>query len=208
MSFSASQFANSLIEHLGLGGIAIGVFLNGLGVPGLSEVLLPSGGVAVREGKMNLVPLLIVAMVAQLAGVTVAYVIARYGGLELVERYGKYILISNRELEAANRALTKRPWMIVVGGFIPGLQGFIGYVGGIANLSYGRFIASVFVGKTIWIASLVGFGYALGNQVSQLDGYIRKFGIIVLVLVIAAIVWYVWTHRDKSAKSSKTNKEA
>jgi membrane protein DedA with SNARE-associated domain len=136
-------------------------------------------------------------MIAQLVGVSVAYWIAKYGGIELVERYGKYILISKKELDAANRALTKRPWMIVVGGCIPGIQGFVGYVGGIADLSYRRFIVSVFFGKLIWIGGLVALGYALGSQVARLDAIIRQFGIIILVLVIAAVVWYVWTHRDK-----------
>ena len=198
MSFSVTQVATNLIEQLGLTGITIGVFLNGLGVPGISEVMLPLSGVAVREGKMSLVPLLIVAMIAQLIGVSLAYLIAKYGGIELVERYGKYILISKKELESANRALTKRPWMIVVGGFIPGIQGFIGYVGGIADLSYRRFIASVFIGKLIWIGGLVALGYALGSQVARLDSIIRQFGIIILVLVIAAIVWYVWSPRERA----------
>jgi membrane protein DedA with SNARE-associated domain len=196
MSFSASQFANSLITQLGLGGIAVGVFLNGLGVPGISEVLLPLAGVAVREGKMSLLALLPVALAAQMAGVSVAYAIARFGGIELVERYGKYILVSKTELDSANRALTKRPWLIVVGGTIPGIQGFIGYVGGLAELSYKRFFVSVLMGKLIWIGGLVGLGYALGNQVSKLDGIIRQFGIIVLVLVITFVVWYVWKHRE------------
>jgi membrane protein DedA with SNARE-associated domain len=198
MSLSVTQVATNLIEQLGLTGIAIGVFLNGLGVPGISEVMLPLSGVAVREGKLSLIPLLIVAIIGQLAGVTAAYAIAKYGGIELVERYGKYILISNKELESANRALTKRPWMIVIGGFIPGIQGFVGYVGGLADLSYGRFITSVFIGKLIWVGGLVALGYALGGQIAMLDNIIRQFGIIVLVLVIAAIVWYVWSHRERA----------
>ncbi len=203
MSFSASQIATNLIEQLGLAGIAIGVFLNGLGVPGLSEVMIPLSGVAVREGKISLIPLLVVAMIGQLVGVSLAYLIAKYGGLELVERYGKYILISHHELDAANRTLTKHPWMIVVGGFIPGIQGVIGYVGGIADLSYKRFIVSVFIGKLVWVGGLVALGYALGSQVAVLDSIISKFGIIILVLVILAIVWYVWTHRDKPVDTKK-----
>ena len=54
--------AISLIDHLGLAGIAIGVFFNGLSAPGLSEVLLPLAGVAVKQGKLNvlvLVPVVI-----------------------------------------------------------------------------------------------------------------------------------------------------
>jgi membrane protein DedA with SNARE-associated domain len=200
MSASVSQFANNLIDHLGLGGIAVGVFLNGLGIPGISEVLLPLSGVAVRDGHQSLYTLLPVAMIAQLAGVSLAYAIARYGGIGLIERYGKYILISHKELQSAHRQFNKHPWLIVVGGCVPGIQGFIGYIGGIADLNYGRFLASVAVGKVIWIGGLVALGYALGNQVDKLDGILSQLGLVVLVLVIIVIIWYLWSHRSHEDK--------
>src|SRR6266403_2153377 len=92
--------ASNLVDRLGVFGIGIGVFLNGLSVPGLSEVLVPLGGVAVRQGRMDLASLLVVSMVMQLLGVTCAYFLARYGGIALVEKYGKYVLISPHELES------------------------------------------------------------------------------------------------------------
>jgi membrane protein DedA with SNARE-associated domain len=202
MSTTISQLTNNLIDHLGLAGIAIGVFLNGLGVPGLSEILLPLTGVAIRHGHQNAWLVLPTVYIAQLAGVTAAYAIARYGGISLVERYGKYILVSSHELHAAHRAFTKRPWLIVLGGCVPGIQGFIGYIGGIADLSYGRFLASVAIGKLIWIGGLVALGYALGNQVDKLSGIIRQLGIIVLALAIIAVIWYLWSHRKPQKETT------
>src|ERR1700733_5548848 len=109
-----SSAAVTLVGHLGVAGIALGVFLNGLGVPGLGEVLLPLGGLGVKQGQLNFWWLVAVALVAQLAGLTVAYAIARYGGIALVERYGKYVLISKHDLDSAHRLFTRHGGALVV----------------------------------------------------------------------------------------------
>jgi membrane protein DedA with SNARE-associated domain len=202
MSFSA--FATGLIDHLGVLGIGLGVFLNGLGVPGLSEVLVPLGGVAVQQGRMNLGVLVAVAMVAQLVGVSLAYFIARMGGLPIIERYGKYILISSRELDAAQRAFDKYgDWLVVFGAFIPGIQGFIGYVAGVAQMNYARFLMSVFVGKLVWIGGLLYLGLALGDNLELIDRGIKQIAVVVLATVVVFGVWYVRRHRRNKARDAQ-----
>lgn len=186
----------TLVNHVGVGGIAAGVFLNGLGVPGLGEVLLPIGGLAVREGRMNLVVLVAAALVAQLAGVTAAYLIARFGGLALVERYGKYVLISRHDLAAAHRAGQRYGGrLVLVGAFVPGLQGFIGYVAGLTEVSFGRFLAAAAVGKLIWIGALVALGMVLGSHLGLIDRGIKQISVVVLVGLVALVIWHVMRHR-------------
>jgi membrane protein DedA with SNARE-associated domain len=193
---SISQIALGLVSAFGVLGVGIGVFLNGLGIPGISELLLPLGGVGVVQGKMSLVGLVVVAMLAQLAGVSVAYFVARTGGLDLVERYGKYVLVSTRELEAAQRAFERYgQWLVVFGAFIPGVQGFIGYVAGVAKMHYGRFVASVLVGKLVWVGGLVYLGMVLGDHLDLIDRSIKQVAVVVLAAILVAGVWYVRRHR-------------
>lgn len=192
-----STIATTFIDRLGAAGIGAGVFLNGLGVPGFSEVLLPLGGVAVRQGQLSLVPVFVIAMVCQLAGVSIAYAIARYGGVAMVERYGRYILVSHRELKAAQRAFDKHgEWLILFGAFIPGIQGFIGYVGGLAEMNYARFIVSAFVGKLVWVGGLLYLGSVLGNHLDLIDRSIKQIAVIVLLALILFIIWYVRYNRQ------------
>lgn len=197
---SITGWAVELVSTLGLAGIAVGVFLNGMGVPGISELLLPLGGLGVSQGKMSLVWLLLVAMGAQLAGVTAAYWLARTGGLELVERYGKYILVSRRELHAAQRAFERYGAQLVLfGAFIPGIQGFIGYVAGVAEMRYRRFLLFVFLGKLVWIGGLVYVGAVLGDNLELIDRSIKQVGVIVLAALVIAGIWYVRRHRRQRA---------
>ena len=193
---SVSGLALTAIDRMGVLGVGLGVFLNGMGVPGISEIMLPLGGVGAAQGRLSLAWLLVVAMVAQLAGVSVAYWLARTGGLELIERYGKYVLVSKRELNAAQRAFDKYGSPLVLfGAFIPGIQGFIGYIAGVARMNYGRFIAAVFVGKLVWIGGLVYLGSVVGDHLDLIDRSIKQIGVVVLAAVILLGIWYVRRHR-------------
>jgi membrane protein DedA with SNARE-associated domain len=194
-----SSFAASLIDHLGLVGVAIGVFLNGLSIPGLSEVLLPLSGLAVARGQLNLAALLVAAMTAQLAGVSVAYLIGRRGGVPVIERYGKYVLISHHHLLAAHRAFERYGGrLVVVMAFIPGLQGLVGYVAGIAEMQYSRFLLAVFVGKVVWIGGLVYAGSVLGDHVTVIDQLVKEIGLVMLVVLAGGVAWYIWRHQRRS----------
>ncbi len=195
-----------LISSLGVGGIGLGVFLNGLGVPGLSEVLLPLGGAAVSHGRMNLVVLLLVALVSQLVGLSAAYFIAKYGGHALIVKYGKYILVSHRELAAVEKTFEKYgQWLVLFGAFIPGIQGFIGYVAGLAEMNFARFVIAALVGKLVWIGGLVYLGSVLGSHVGAILASMRQVGVLVLAAVLGVGFWYLYTHRqrrrDKGAKN-------
>jgi membrane protein DedA with SNARE-associated domain len=194
---TASGFAAILIDRLGVIGIGIGVFFNGLGVPGLSEVLLPLGGLGIRQGHINVVAMFIVVMVCQIVGLSVAYWIARAGGLPLVERYGKYVFISHRDITSAERAFNKYGVrMIAVGAFVPGIQGFIGYAAGFAQMNYIRFILAAFIGKLVWVSCLMYLGWILGSHLEVLDRFIQQFGIFVLLIGVIVGIWYVRRHRQ------------
>ena len=194
--------ALALVHRLGMAGIAIGVFFNGLSVPGLSEVLLPLAGVAVKQGVFNIFVLLPVVVVAQLLGVSLAYVIGRRGGLPLISVYGKYFFISHHDLGTAQKAFDKYGGpLVIVGSFIPGVQGLVGYVAGIAEMNYGRFLLAVFAGKLVWIGGLLLLGYGVGGHLAYLDRSIRQIGVVILAAVLVAGIWYVRRHqRHKGAK--------
>jgi membrane protein DedA with SNARE-associated domain len=202
------HFATSLIDRLGLLGVGIGVFLNGMGIPGLSEVLLPLAGVAIRQGSQSFIQVFAVALVAQLTGTCLAYAIARGGGLPLIERYGKYIFISRRELDATERAFNRYGGRIVViGAFVPGSQGFIGYAAGVARMNFGWFFLSILVGKIIWVAGLLYAGVLVGDHIGLVDKSIKEIGLVVLALLGAALIWYIYNHKRSNRRSAENSRE-
>ena len=200
---TTSQYAIHFIDKIGIPGMATGLFLNGMGVPGLSEVLLQLGGLAARAGSQNIFILFVLAMVFQLAGNSLSYVIARYGGVEVVDKYGKYIFLSSSDLEKANKFLSKNRWFLVIGGFVPGIQGFIGYIGGLSKIDYLRFISLVAIGKIIWVGGLLAVGYGFGKYIGTIDYILSRFGIAIVATSILALIWYIWSHRTKKVKKNE-----
>jgi membrane protein DedA with SNARE-associated domain len=205
---SVTHFATGLIDHLGLVGIGFGVGLNGLGVPGISEVLLPLAGVDVRLGSQDLGSVLIAAFIGQFIGLMGAYLIGRYAGLEAITRYGRYILVTPHELARAQRAFERfgAP-LVVIGAFVPGIQGLIGYIAGIAGYPRGRFIVFAALGKLVWIGGLVELGYLLGNNTEQLDAVIGRVGFAVGSLLIGLLIWYIY-HQTRRTDETRPTKPA
>ena len=188
----ATAIADLFSNGLGQGGIGLGLLLNGLGVPGLSEVLLPLSGALVRQGNLDLASLVAVALVAQMIGLVIAYFIARYGGVALVEKYGRYVLLSHKELARSQRAFDSYGvWLVFVGSFAPGLQGAVGYVAGLAEMNLAKFLVAATLGKIIWVGALIYLGIILGNNLDLIDRSIKQIGVIVLAAVIIAIIWYI-----------------
>jgi membrane protein DedA with SNARE-associated domain len=142
-------------------------------------------------------------MVAQLLGVSLAYVIGKRGGRPIIERYGRYILVSHQELEQAEKLFERYgSRLVIVGAFIPGLQGLMGYVAGIASMNYQRFLMAIFVGKLVWIGGLVYLGTVVGNHVEVIDRYIKQIGVVVLAAVLILGIWYVRRHRRHREKTN------
>jgi membrane protein DedA with SNARE-associated domain len=193
---NSAVVAADLVDRLGVLGVGLGAFLNGVGAPGIAEVLLPLGAVAVQKGRMSLVSLVVVAISAEMLGVGFAYFIARSGGLKIVERYGKYIFITKRELRASERAFEKfGGWLVLFGSFIPGIQGLVGYVAGVAKMNFGRFMVAAFFGKLVWIGGLIYLGWILGGHIDIFLHSIKQISVVVLSGTLGLVILHFWRRR-------------
>lgn len=192
--------ATSLINHLGYAGLGAGLVLSTLGLFS-SEVLLLLAAVAIRQGSLNLAATLIIAVVAQLAGALISYCLGRYGGAPLIERYGRYVLLSKRDLERAHRWFGRYGrWAATLGYCLPLLRGYIGYAAGIAAQSARSFALSALVGTAIWTIVLITVGYHLAGHLTAIEQVIRPFSYALAILIAAAIIMFFW-QRIREARS-------
>jgi len=79
------------------------MFFEACGVPIPSEVIMPFSGFLVATGGMVLWIVIFAGVLGDLAGAFFAYWIGWRGGRPLIEKYGKYFLISNHDLDIADR---------------------------------------------------------------------------------------------------------
>ena len=200
-----TQLAGEAIAQYGYIGLLVCLILNCLGVPIASEVLLPLSGWAVHLGHLNFVLVFIVAMIGQSIGFVVAYGIAAKDGIPLLEKYGKYIFIRHQQI-AQMQARMKRNGkdVEIIGLVMPGVHGYMGYVGGIGNMSFGVFLPLMLIGTAIWTAALMALGYFAGSKLATIGGYSKTVSWIAMIMVVVAlIIWYSRRYWPNSRRTKR-----
>jgi membrane protein DedA with SNARE-associated domain len=188
---------NTVVHFLGqfgYWGVALGMALESACIPLPSEIVLPFGGYLAAMGKITLTQAMLAGQLGGLAGSIVAYYVGRYGGRALLERYGKYVLISTHELDVADEWFARRGELTVfLGRLLPGVRTFISLPAGIAEMNFGRFLFYSFLGMLPWSIAFTYAGFRLGQNWELVRVYLHKFDyvvIVALVLLVASFVWY------------------
>jgi membrane protein DedA with SNARE-associated domain len=197
-----AQIATDLIAKLGYAGLAFGLIIDSAGVPIPSEVLLPLAGALARQGSFGLAEVIIIGALAQTIGAVMAYWLGATGGLAIVEKYGKYVFFSHRELAVTQRWFDKYgSWLTLAGRCMPVIRTYIGYPAGLARMDFGRFLAASFLGSLLWTMFLVWVGYGLQEHIKLIDTILHQFAIVIILAVFGLAVWYVQRHIKHKRRS-------
>ncbi|MDF2628830.1 MAG: associated Golgi protein-like protein [Symbiobacteriaceae bacterium] len=181
------------LAPFGYWGVAFGMFVESACIPLPSEIVLPFGGFLASQGTITFTQAVLAGQLGGLGGSILAYGIGRYGGRGLLERYGKYILISRHEMDVADRWFAQRGEMTVfLTRLLPGIRTFISLPAGIAGMNFGKFIFYSFLGMLPWSFLFTYAGFRLGNSWSLVRQYLHKFDLVIIVVLLAAVGWFIW----------------
>jgi len=190
-----SNTAINLIETLGYWGVFLGMTLDGIGVPVLSEVTMTFAGFAVYDGKMSLLGITLVGTLGETLGALIAYSIGREGGRPLLEKYGKYILISHKDLNRADGWFQKYGHeAVLISRVLPILRNVISLPAGITRMDIKKFVMYTFLGSLPWAFALGYIGTQLGPRWSIIEGYFRYLDIVVIVAIVAVLIYVVYKY--------------
>ncbi len=165
------------------------------GIPLPSEVIMPFSGFLVASGQLNFWLVAIIGALGNLVGSWLAYWIGAKGGRPLIEKYGKYILIYRHDLNLADKWFLKYgDWTVFFGRLLPVIRTYISFPAGIAKMDLKKFSFYTFIGALPWCILFTWLGVKMGNNWEQIQKTLHNFDLLMLILVIAAIVWYVWRH--------------
>jgi membrane protein DedA with SNARE-associated domain len=175
--------------YLAVGGL---VLLEDFGVPAPGETVLIAASVYAGAGRLNIVVVGLVAMLAAIAGDNIGYAIGHFGGHALALRFGKFILLTPERLEKAERFFNRHGGKIVtVARFIEGLRQANGIIAGIAEMPWRRFLAYNALGAALWVGLWTSLGYLAGNNLIAIYQTISRYSLYALTalaLVAAALV--------------------
>ena len=148
-------------------------FISSMGLPVGAEVAIIYGGVlasgqVVGVHPLNLALVIVVATLAEVTGSVAGYLIGYFGGRPLVDRVGKYVLLTHKDLDRAEAWFARRGEPVVLfGRFIPLLRSFVSFAAGLGEMALVKFLIFTVIGCAIWVSALVSLGYSLGGTYSH-----------------------------------------
>ena len=197
-------FTTGAISALGYGGVVLLMAIESACIPLPSEIIMPFAGYLVYAGRFTLHGAALAGAVGCIAGSIPAYYLGLYGGRPLIERYGKYVLVSRHELDLADRLFARRgQWVVLAARLLPVIRTFIAFPAGVARMNMARFILYTFVGSYPWCYGLAWVGMKLGEQWDKdprLKAAFHRFDLAIGVALVVAVAWFVW-HKLRAAKA-------
>jgi membrane protein DedA with SNARE-associated domain len=184
------QAVIGLIDHYGYFGLFVVLVLGNFGVPIGSEIVLPVAGALTATGHLNNLWLTIaVALAGELGGGTVGYAIGRFGGVPVIERYGKYVHFTHERLMGVHRFFERwGTFAIFVCRFLPFVRGVAAIPAGFAEMSLPLFYLWTFLGSLIFCTFLILLGNAFGAHLSEILPLLHRGGYVLLAIAVAAVI--------------------
>lgn len=183
-------------------------FISSMGLPVGSELAIIGGGALasgqVQGGKpLNLAIVIILATLGEVLGSAAGYGIGRYGGRPLVDRVGKYVLLTHKDLDRAEAWFARRGEPVVFfGRFIPLLRSFVSFAAGLGEMAIGKFFLFTVIACAIWCTTLASIGYSLGKTYDEVVHAFSYAGYVLVALAVVAVAVVFW-HRYRSYKAEQ-----
>ena len=222
--FVVGAFCVLVMAKLSYLGIAVLMGIESACIPLPSELIMPyAGAMTIPEVNAALAEqyhvslpqfsLLFAAIAGALGcnlGSEVAYWVGATGGRKGIEKYGKYVLLSQHELRIVDRWFQKRGDIIVfLARLLPVVRTFIAFPAGVARMPRLKFHVYTFVGSLPWCYALGYVGQRLGLELtkdeSPLKHFMHRFDAVIGVIILVAAAFFIYTrvkalrsYRDKS----------
>ncbi|PIT88716.1 MAG: alkaline phosphatase [Candidatus Magasanikbacteria bacterium CG10_big_fil_rev_8_21_14_0_10_36_32] len=185
----------NVIDWSGYAGVFFLMLVESCGIPMPSEVIMPFAGFLVSKGKLLFWAVVFLGAAGNLIGSWLAYFIGVKGGRPLLEKYGKYILISRHDLDVADRWFVRYGEATVFfGRLLPVVRTFISFPAGVAKMNFKKFSFYTFAGALPWSLLFAWLGVKMGNNWDLIRAKLHSFDLFIGCLVLILIIWYIWRH--------------
>ncbi|MCO5972665.1 DedA family protein [Actinoallomurus soli] len=184
-----------VLDHYGYAAVGVLIFVEDFGIPVPGETILIAASVYAGAGRLNVVILGVIAVVAAVAGDNVGYLIGRTGGCALAHRWGRYVLLTPERLRRAEQFFVRHGGKVVtIARFIEGFRQANGILAGITGMHWPRFLAFNALGAVLWVGLWTGLGYAVGTHIGAISQQAFRYQIYLLaglaVIVLARFVYH------------------
>ena len=189
------SWIESVITAMGPAGIALLMAIESCNIPLPSEAILPFAGYLVSKGEMGFHVAAFAGAAGCVVGSVPSYYIGYFGGRTFVEKYGKYFLVSKKDLVEADKWVDKYgDWAFFICRMLPVIRTFISLPAGILKARKRTFFTLTFLGSWAWSYFLVFVGVKLGQNLDKLKSIWHKFDIVIILVCLILGGIYIYKH--------------
>ena len=196
-----------LISDWGYVGIFLTVILGNIGLPVPEETVLASAGYLVWSGRLQLLPVLLVALVSAVVGDNIGYWLGRRFGHAAVDRYAHRVLSPARVMVAESFVRRYGALAVCVARFVGGFRFLAGPLAGAVGVQFSSFVLGNLIGAVLFVPYAVGIGYAIGyglgpylTHLQHTLGGIGYLAVLVAIIGIVVLVRVSRTSKDRPAR--------
>jgi membrane protein DedA with SNARE-associated domain len=188
------------LSHYGYLAVAGLVLLEDFGVPVPGETVLILGAVYAGTGRLSVWVVGVLAFLAAVAGDNIGFAIGHFGGRALVDRYGRYILLTRERVDRATAFFDRHGGKVIaVARFVEGLRQANGIIAGLTGMRWRRFLAFNALGAALWVGVWTCVGYFSGNNIDAIyraaTRYEAYFAAVIGAAILAFVAHRVWRWR-------------
>lgn len=163
-----------------------------IGLPVPSIPFLLAVGALAGAGRLNLVFVLALGVLAALMADLLWYYAGRRRGPKVLQLLCRLSFEPEACVHSAQRVFTKHgARSLLVAKFIPGLNLVAAPLAGLIRMRVLRFLLFDGVGAFIWVAAYAGLGYLFSDQLQQIAGYAMRLSSSLLVILIGSVSTFV-----------------
>ncbi len=199
----------SLVSTYGYFGLFVAAFAETIFPPIPSEVIFPLAGFVGFKSNFSYVETFVMAVCgaigATIGAVLIYFISLKIGRLAII-KIGKYVFVSERKIESAEKWFERYGvYAVFLGRMAPGIRELISVPAGIAKMPLGKFTLFTFLGSLVWSTALVFSGYFLGNSWDKLSEslsvYFPLLSAIIIGVLAGVIVLYLGIRRKRKSQT-------
>ena len=197
----------SIVDRLGALGVGLLILLENVIPPIPSEVILPLAGFRARTGDLNVVAVWPAATAGSLLGALLLYGLGAWLGYDRLHRLAGhrwFIFASQKDLERGDAVFDRHGGKVVLlARCVPFLRSVVSIPAGISGMPLVRFAVLTTIGSGVWNAAFLALGWVLGENWSQVEGWLGPVTYVVIGLIVIGLVVLV-VRRVRARRNAQT----
>lgn len=169
-----------------------------IGVLAPGEVVVVAAGFFAASGEFDITAVIAVAAAGAIVGTNIGYLIGRHGGRPLIEGLSSRLHLDGDKVRQSEAYFdTKGPRTVFFGRYVAGAKALVPAFAGAAKMKYWLFGVYALLGIITWTLAASLLGYFFGSYWKELIFYIKAFGWVLLLIVVAALAWRIYRARAR-----------